>query len=388
MAGHGDRRGQDPLDAVGELQRARLVEPGGDHDELVAAEPGDQVTVAARPGQPAGDGAEQLVAGAVPERVVDDLEAVEVQEQQGQLPALHEQVLELLGERGPVGQPGERVGQRHPGQPLLSLDPGADVAGGGLGLVQRAVVTEHRAHHRLAPQPVPVAVPQPVAQRARAAVGADGLVLSDHVRPVLRVGQVHRVAAEHVLVGPAQHVGEGGRGVGADAVAAVPADHVGAVLGQQPEVRLGLDQGVPGALGAGDVAVAADRAVELAVRAQEWPGRHPHPAGLVGPDQAHQHPAGRPAPLGRLLHGPLRERPRRAVGPHHLEADLLEQVGGGRRRGVSQAGGQRAVDEAHAKLAVDDDDAVVEGVEHGQQVLGGRRCRRDGGVPGHGHART
>ena len=52
------------------------------HDrELVAAEAGDDVVGAQHAAQPLGHGDEQPVAGAVPERVVDELEVVEVDEQ-------------------------------------------------------------------------------------------------------------------------------------------------------------------------------------------------------------------------------------------------------------------------------------------------------------------
>ena len=68
------------------------VDPGGQRvgvdatrlamqeDELVAAEPGDEL-VGERGGQPLGGGAEHLVTGLMPDPVVDDLEPVEVDEQ-------------------------------------------------------------------------------------------------------------------------------------------------------------------------------------------------------------------------------------------------------------------------------------------------------------------
>ena len=53
----------------------------GQDRELVAAQPGDEVAVADRAGDPLGHGDEERVAGGVAERVVDDLEVVEVDEQ-------------------------------------------------------------------------------------------------------------------------------------------------------------------------------------------------------------------------------------------------------------------------------------------------------------------
>ena len=62
----------------GALQVRRVL---GQHGELVAAEPGHEVAVPDGAGDPLGDRDEQGVAGGVAERVVDDLEVVEVEEQ-------------------------------------------------------------------------------------------------------------------------------------------------------------------------------------------------------------------------------------------------------------------------------------------------------------------
>ena len=56
-------------------------EVGAQHDELVAGEPGDGVDGAGRLLEAAGDRAQHLVADEVTLRVVDDLEAVEVDEE-------------------------------------------------------------------------------------------------------------------------------------------------------------------------------------------------------------------------------------------------------------------------------------------------------------------
>ena len=68
--GHGDR----PL---------QVWPVGGRGRELVAAEAGDEVAVAHGVGDPLGDRDEECVAGGVAERVVDDLEVVEVDEEDG-----------------------------------------------------------------------------------------------------------------------------------------------------------------------------------------------------------------------------------------------------------------------------------------------------------------
>jgi hypothetical protein len=94
------------------------------HGELVAAQPGDGVDPPQHARHPAGDLGEQPVAVVVAEGVVDVLEPVEVQQQQGggtQLPVGGpERLPDAVGEQLPVGQAGQRVVQR-----LV-------VAGGGL----------------------------------------------------------------------------------------------------------------------------------------------------------------------------------------------------------------------------------------------------------------
>ena len=59
------------------------------------------------------DLAQQVVAGVVAEGVVDRLEAVEVEEQDGAVAVrAGEGGLDALDERRAVGQPGQRVGER------------------------------------------------------------------------------------------------------------------------------------------------------------------------------------------------------------------------------------------------------------------------------------
>jgi hypothetical protein len=107
--------------------------------ELVAAEAGDGLVPAQRVPQAVGDRGDQLVAGVVAEAVVDDLEAVEVEEEDGDVGAAAAlQALERLGqpvgEQQPARQPGERVAQ----QLVLVRPPGDDVGGAG-GQDERAV---------------------------------------------------------------------------------------------------------------------------------------------------------------------------------------------------------------------------------------------------------
>ena len=87
------------------------------HRELVAAQARHRVPGAPGPLQPPRDLDEQLIARAVPERVVHHLEAVEVEEEHREpaapasLGALQRHA-QPLHEQGAVGEPGERVVER------------------------------------------------------------------------------------------------------------------------------------------------------------------------------------------------------------------------------------------------------------------------------------
>ena len=104
-----------------------------EHGELVAAEPGRRVARAQAPAQAVGDGAEQLVAGAVAEAVVDELEVVEVDEgdrgdrRVGAADA-GQGVLDAVEEQRPVRQAGERVVERLVAQLVLERAATGDVA--------------------------------------------------------------------------------------------------------------------------------------------------------------------------------------------------------------------------------------------------------------------
>jgi hypothetical protein len=92
---------------------------GQQHDELVAAEAGEQRCAGHGVAQAPGEGAQEVVARGVAQRVVELLEAVEIDEQHRDgargAQRLGDPLLALLVEPAPVGQPGEVVRTRqHP----------------------------------------------------------------------------------------------------------------------------------------------------------------------------------------------------------------------------------------------------------------------------------
>ena len=111
-------------DAVGERAGDLVAgEPFAEHDELVATETRHGGARRDELADPGGDGHEQVVARRVAEPVVDDVEPVEVEQQQadarGPRARTGQRAVEAVGEQRPVGEPGEGVAERVPGELLL-----------------------------------------------------------------------------------------------------------------------------------------------------------------------------------------------------------------------------------------------------------------------------
>ena len=122
----GDARGH----ALGDLERVGAVDRvpvkvGEEQEELVAALPRDEIGLPSCRSQPLRRLAQQLVAGTVPQAVVDELEAVEVEEQHAdRLPVplrARERDLQELLEHRAVRQAGQRVVVREERDLLLCL---------------------------------------------------------------------------------------------------------------------------------------------------------------------------------------------------------------------------------------------------------------------------
>ena len=117
--GDRERVAQGGEHALGDDRRlAGVADVLQQHRELVAAEAGDGVAGTDRAVEPLGDGLQELVADGVSERVVDQLEAVEVEEEDG-CAALRpaaaraaQRLLEPVEEQRAVREAGQRVVQR------------------------------------------------------------------------------------------------------------------------------------------------------------------------------------------------------------------------------------------------------------------------------------
>jgi len=82
FAGHLDRQAELIENLLRQLRRVFGIDAAGQDDELVPAEAGDGVAAAQDAFQPGADGLQQFVADGMTQGVVDDLEAVEIEEKQ------------------------------------------------------------------------------------------------------------------------------------------------------------------------------------------------------------------------------------------------------------------------------------------------------------------
>ena len=141
--------GAQPLGRGGRRAVGRVL--AEDDDELVATEPAEHVVIAQHRAQSLRHAAQQLVAGGVAQAVVDDLEVVDVDEQDGDRADVRrrQQLGQLGGELRAVRQARQLVVRRRPTQLLGGSPLLGDVLHVGDG--QRFVlVVEHR-HRRLRP---------------------------------------------------------------------------------------------------------------------------------------------------------------------------------------------------------------------------------------------
>ena len=104
-----------------DTDRIRLLCRGAKHQhEFVATHARHGVDLVDHAAQPRGDAIQQLVARVMAERVVDELEAIEVEHQDGELLAVvlgvHHGLVETIVEQDAIGQSGERIVRRQVAQ--------------------------------------------------------------------------------------------------------------------------------------------------------------------------------------------------------------------------------------------------------------------------------
>ena len=109
LAGHVERGAEGAAEAARGDRRAHLVGADAQDHELVAAHAGHDVALVDGAAQALGDLDQEPVAGLVTEAVVDDLEIVEVEEEDGQAVGGEQRGAQLGHEGGSIGEAREGV---------------------------------------------------------------------------------------------------------------------------------------------------------------------------------------------------------------------------------------------------------------------------------------
>ncbi|MNS72333.1 hypothetical protein D3C72_1057400 [compost metagenome] len=295
--------------------------------ELVAALPGDELAVPQRIPQMVRDAAQQLVADGVAVQVVDLLEAVQVQGEQGQglaRPDGRRLAAETLQEGGAVGQAGQAVVARQMGDAALLGLTGAQVAHGVehdvalAGVValgrqfDRQDLARGGGQRRL--DHVPVDQTRDVLGPARQALADHGLALQAHQRQQDAVDADDDAVAldRHAVHAALDQVLQADFSLAARLMIQRIAGGAGA-QDQQAHARHADGENVLGV-------VARHRPVQRGER-QDGHGRH---GREVQDHDAQNHEQDRqPAPLGRRpqlvrLEGQGPEQQRADYGDHHI----------------------------------------------------------------------
>ena len=101
------------LRGVQRLRHGRIRQQTG---EFLAAEPAEQIARPYRRRNQVAERLEHAIAGLMPGRVVDLLEAIEIEQQQRRGPAIGDRPFEQraaeIEERAAIGDPGQRIGER------------------------------------------------------------------------------------------------------------------------------------------------------------------------------------------------------------------------------------------------------------------------------------
>ena len=199
---------------VGHRARGPVVRDAlGDDRELVAAEPGDGVAAAHDAAEALADTDEERVAGVVAVRVVDRLEAVEVEEhdRERDLTDDRERLVQLVLEQEPVAQPGQRIVERLVDEVVFGGAALGDVLGLGDEVRRSAVVVFDHAGRQQRPERVAVGGDE--AQLDPEAAGAAVAQLAElalELLGVLGVGEREQVRRPHDLRFETEHAARPG----------------------------------------------------------------------------------------------------------------------------------------------------------------------------------
>jgi hypothetical protein len=212
-----------------------------DHDgELVAAQPRQRVLWAQESAQALGHLQEHSVTDEVPDRIVDQLEPVQVEEQHRDeaVAALEpaQRLLQAVHEHRAVGHAGQRVRAGLALEVELRLLAVTDVADGGHD--ERAVVRSHELRQHFSPPVGAIGAPEPAYGDHRVGrVERDSSTRLQHECDVVRMDERVLVQAHEIGGCPAEEGTACGRHEAVDAVDTGQRAHVGRALGDETVER-------------------------------------------------------------------------------------------------------------------------------------------------------
>ena len=229
-------------------------------DELIPAEPGDQILGAEGRAQPLRDGPEQLIPDGMAVLVIDRLEVVQIEEQDRQLGAgavgARQHVPGELVEQGACRQTGQRVVLSQPDGVIFAFLASGDILIDQQHVLQDTVGVADRDEAGQEPVIAPIPTPQPILDltvvdwmvREFSQSREDAYTILDvqPIRPVDEAGwsDVRITVGRPVPVGRKQDM--------IRAWLPLPAAHFGD-LGHQAQPFLAVAQGLLGALARRDV---------------------------------------------------------------------------------------------------------------------------------------
>ena len=234
-----------PQHALGEFCRlAERLDIFDEQREFIAAEPRDGIRFAQACFDALGDLRQQLVAGRMPERVVDALEVIEVHKQHAEATArarpAQQRVLEAVGKPRAIGELGQRVVQRLVAQLFFERLALGDVADVQHEAADRGIIALVRPHElQVAPAAVRVA-DAALALHRLAALRHDVVQRGDEARLVVAVHAVDQLQADDRVWIEAEDSGDRRALVADGRVRLDHGDQVGAVLHERAEPLLAL----------------------------------------------------------------------------------------------------------------------------------------------------
>src|SRR6185503_13087464 len=205
---------QSILNSLGDFDRfSRVVDIFGHHREFISTKPRERIGGPHASFKPPRERDKQLVAYQMTEAIVDDLEAVEVEEQQGEHPLRHPLDArhckpQMIHEERPARQAGERIAKRVR-QPLFGSLSGGDVLDLKYAARRDALqIARYRRTHQ-SPHCVTESVNKSLLHRIDRNVGGEHVCKPERrYLDIVRMDETRKVIRAHLIFGIPEDLAE------------------------------------------------------------------------------------------------------------------------------------------------------------------------------------